>query len=278
MSQPEPTDRLERLKELLAGAQALVGAERAAFLEAACGDDRSLRAELDSLLAHAAETAFLSASLPAALAERERGEPELRVGPYRLLERLGSGGMGTVWLAVRDEAGFSLRVALKLLRKAPDRELLVPRFLRERRILADLEHPGIARLLDGGTSEDGYPYLALEYVRGTPLDEHARALPLEQRLFLLASIADAVQAAHERGIVHRDLKPSNILVTPEGAPKLLDFGIAKICEEEDAVITQLTGTGERLLTPRYAAPEQIRGEAVSPATDVYALGVLLYEL
>lgn len=278
MSPPESAVRLERIKELLQQAQSLPEIERSAYLDAVCGDDRALRNELDSLLEHAAETAFLGASMPEVWAEREMGEIDLRIGPYRLLERLGSGGMGTVWLAVRDEAGFSLRVALKLLRKSPDRERLVPRFLRERRILADLEHPGIARLLDGGTSEDGFPYLVLEYVQGTPLDVYARGLRFDQRLALLASIADAVQAAHERGIVHRDLKPSNILVTREGSPKLLDFGIAKICEEDELALTELTGTGERLLTPRYAAPEQLRGEAVSSATDVYALGVLLYEL
>ncbi len=201
-----------------------------------------------------------------------------RVGPWRLLERLGAGGMGEVWLAERADGGFEQRAAVKLLKRGLDTDLVLARFERERAILARLQHPGIARLLDGGTSADGRPYFALEHVAGRPLTDYAAAqdLDVEARLELVLAVCNAVEYAHRNLVVHRDLKPSNILVTADGEPKLLDFGIAKLlADEEDA---RLTHTGLKVLTPAYAAPEQAAGQPVTTATDVYGLGVVLYEL
>ena len=201
-----------------------------------------------------------------------------RIGAYELLRRVGRGGMGEVYEARRPGADFEQRVAIKLLRRGLDSDDIVRRFLRERRILAQLEHPGIARLIDGGLSEDGLPYLVMEFVDGSGLIDaaNAHALDLGTRLQLFLKICDAVAYAHRRLIVHRDLKPSNVLLTHDNQPKLLDFGIAKLLDEvEDE---HRTGTGMRVLTPSYAAPEQILGQPISTATDVYALGVILYEL
>jgi eukaryotic-like serine/threonine-protein kinase len=201
-----------------------------------------------------------------------------RIGAYELTRRVGRGGMGEVYEAKRPSADFTQKVAIKLLRRGLDSEDIVRRFLRERRILAQLEHPGIARLIDGGVSEDGLPYLVMEFVEGRALIEAANAklLDLNARLNLFLQICDAVAYAHRRLIVHRDLKPSNVLLSDEEQPKLLDFGIAKLLDEVDD--EHLTGTGMRVLTPGYAAPEQILGQPISTATDVYALGVILYEL
>ncbi len=201
-----------------------------------------------------------------------------RIGAYELLRRVGRGGMGEVYEARRPGADFEQKVAIKLLRRGLDSEDIVRRFLRERRILAQLEHPGIARLIDGGVSDDGLPYLVMEFVDGSALIEaaNAHALDLDTRLQLFLQICDAVAYAHRRLIVHRDLKPSNVLLTADNQPKLLDFGIAKLLDDVDDEL--LTGTGMRVLTPNYAAPEQILGLPISTATDVYALGVILYEL
>jgi eukaryotic-like serine/threonine-protein kinase len=205
-----------------------------------------------------------------------------RVGSWRLLALLGRGGMGEVYLAERDEGTFTQRAALKLIKRGMDSRAIVRRFVRERQILSRLEHPGIARLLDGGSTEDGRPFFVLERVEGVPIDAFCRdrGLGLEERLRLVQSVCAAVDSAHHNLVVHRDLKPANILVTADGGVKLLDFGIAKLLaggeeEEETAHLTQL---GARVLTPAYAAPEQILGEPVTTATDVYALGVLLFEL
>ena len=201
-----------------------------------------------------------------------------RIGPWLLRERLGAGGMGEVWAAERAEGGFAQRVAIKLLKRGMDSEEITRRFLRERRILARLEHPGIARLFDGSTAPDGRPYFVLERVDGSPLTTHCRerGLGLAERLRLVIAACDAVAFAHGQLVVHRDLKPSNIMVTAAGEVKLLDFGIAKLLEaEEDATATQADA---RVLTPSYAAPEQILGEPPTTATDVYGLGVVLYEL
>jgi eukaryotic-like serine/threonine-protein kinase len=201
-----------------------------------------------------------------------------RIGAYELLRRIGRGGMGEVYEAHRPGIDFEQKIAIKLLRRGLDSEDIVRRFLRERRILAQLEHPGIARLIDGGLSDDGLPYLVMEYVDGQSLIEaaNARSLDLATRLQLFLRICDAVTYAHRRLIVHRDLKPSNVLLTADNQPKLLDFGIAKLLDEVDE--EHLTSTGMRVLTPGYAAPEQILGHPISTATDVYALGVILYEL
>lgn len=201
-----------------------------------------------------------------------------RIGPYRLLSLLGRGGMGEVYLAERTDGEYQKTVALKLVRPGRDSDAIRRRFLRERQLLARLEHPNIARLLDGGTSE-GRPYFVLERVEGIPITDYCRerGLPIEERLRLMIACCDAVDAAHRRLTVHRDLKPSNILVTAEGDVKLLDFGIAKALEEDEDE-SRLTRADERALTPAYAAPEQILSEPVTTATDVYALGVVLYEL
>jgi serine/threonine-protein kinase len=201
-----------------------------------------------------------------------------RIGPWRLGERLGAGGMGEVWAAERADGAFEQRVAVKLLRRGLESESLLRRFLLERRILARLVHPGIARLLDAGSTPDGRPYFVMERVEGRPITEWAdeRGLAVDERLRRVIAVADAVDFAHRNLVVHRDLKPSNVLVSAAGEVKLLDFGIAKLLEPDEG--TQATELEARALTPAYAAPEQIRGEAVTTATDVYALGVLLYEL
>jgi non-specific serine/threonine protein kinase/serine/threonine-protein kinase len=204
-----------------------------------------------------------------------------RVGPYRLLHAIGSGGMGTVHLALRDDDQFHKRVALKLLKHEARGEELLQRFRRERQILASLDHDHIARLLDGGTTEDGLPYLVMEYVEGQPIDRYcdSHSLRVRERLELFRRVCSAVHFAHQSLVVHRDLKPSNILVTAQGVPKLLDFGIAKLLNPNlspDAHFA--TQVDARVMTPDYASPEQIRGEPVTTASDVYSLGVLLYEL
>ena len=202
-----------------------------------------------------------------------------RVGPYRLLALLGRGGMGEVWRAERADGQFERQVALKLVASELGSREIVERFLRERQILAGLEHPGIARLLDGGVAADGRPYFALELVEGESITSFARtgALDLDERVELVVAAAEAVAAAHARLVVHRDLKPSNILVTADGRVKLLDFGIAKLVAPGDGD-PELTRTVALRMTPAYAAPEQVRGEPATTATDVYGLGAVLYEL
>ncbi len=202
-----------------------------------------------------------------------------RIDEYRLIRRVGRGGMGEVYLAERAGAAFEQRVALKLLRRGVDTEDVVRRFVQERSILARLEHSGIARLIDGGVGGEGLPYLVMEYVEGQPVTAYARQqdLDVDARLRLLIAICEAVDFAHRRLIVHRDLKPSNVLVAADGSVKLLDFGIAKLLDAE-AGEENLTSTGMHVLSPAYAAPEQFLGEPIGTATDVYALGVLLFEL
>jgi serine/threonine-protein kinase len=277
----------ERLARVFGEALDLPPGERRAFLDAACEGAPELRAETESLLISYEQAGDfmdgLDARCGAALLDGAAapGADGRRAGPYRLLRELGRGGMGVVYLAERVEGGFEQRAAIKLLKRGMDSEAILRRFLRERQILASLEHPSVARLLDGGVTEEGQPYFAMEYVDGRPLIEYCRArgLGVEARLRLFEEACRAVQHAHGKLVVHRDLKPSNMLVTAEGRLKLLDFGIAKLLDDhDDAGGTALTQEGTRLLTPDYAAPEQVRGEPVTTATDVYALGVVLYEL
>jgi len=260
--------------------------ERAAFLAAACPEDQDLLAEVMSLLAsHDRAGNFLDEldrSRAAALLEAgPMPGHEETIGPYRLLRELGRGGMGVVWLAERADGQFDRKVALKLIKRGMDSDAIQRRFMRERQILARLQHPNIASLLDGGVLTDGQPWFAMEYVEGEPLTRYCdrRRLGLDERLGLFDEVSRAVQHAHRQLIVHRDLKPSNILVTGTGKVKLLDFGIAKLLESEgDIADPTLTAAGVRLVTPEYASPEQLRGEPVTTSTDVYALGVILYEL
>ena len=201
-------------------------------------------------------------------------------GPYRVLSLLGHGGMGSVWLATRVDGLFAREVALKLVHPVLMGKVMTERASREREILASLNHPHIARLIDAGFSDDSQPYLALEYVAGVPIIDYCdeRRLPLRARMDLFRQVLSAVQYAHAHLVIHRDLKPSNVLVTKEGQVYLLDFGIAKLLIEGKASETELTRLGGRALTPDYAAPEQIAGAPVTTAADVYALGVIFYEL
>jgi serine/threonine protein kinase/tetratricopeptide (TPR) repeat protein len=208
-------------------------------------------------------------------------DPDSRLGPYRLIREIGRGGMGAVYLAVRDDDAFQKRVAIKVLKRGMDTEAIVRRFQHERQILAALEHPYIAGLLDGGTTSDGLPYFAMEFVEGQPITEYCDGQHLDTtaRLQIFRQVCSAVHYAHQNLVVHRDIKPANVLVTNDGTPKLLDFGIAKLLNPELAGHTLVpTVAGLQLMTPEYASPEQVRGESVTTATDVYSLAVLLYEM
>lgn len=272
-----------KVEELFHRAQECHLDERSAFLEQACAGNEALRDEVASLLSNPDEMArFLE--VPAvklaaeALAAHYSDSPiGRRIGAYQLAEEIGRGGMGAVYRAVRVDGQYQQQVAIKLVKRGMDTEWIVRHFRAERQILASLQHPNITRLLDGGTTEDGRPYFVMEYIEGRPLDEFcdSRRLPVTARLKLFRTVCSAVHYAHQRLVVHRDLKPSNILVTEEGAPKLLDFGIAKILSDRPA---EPAATILPMLTPDYASPEQVRGEPVTTASDVYALGVVLYEL
>ncbi|MDI9238206.1 protein kinase [Lysobacter sp. LF1] len=270
-------ERWQRLSPLLDALFELEPDARAHRLQQLRDEDPTLADELQTLITlDESHEDFLSEPLIAPLAGLRAGA---EVGPYRLERLLGEGGMGQVWLAARADGLYQRRVALKLLRPGLTDSNLRLRFSRERQILARLAHPHIARLLDAGISSDGLPYLALEYVEGEPITDYCRnhQLPLEQRLKMFHQICDAVSHAHANLIVHRDLKPSNILVTPSGDVRLLDFGIAKLLDSEAPMVEQ-TRTGVRAFTLHYAAPEQVRGEPVTTMTDVYSLGVVLFEL
>ncbi|GAB5535212.1 MAG: hypothetical protein Rubg2KO_14610 [Rubricoccaceae bacterium] len=281
-------ERWQQIKTLFEDAAALPASERAALLDTACADDPALRAEVDSLLAaQDKDTPFLEAPVTSdALALLEQSAPlgpHMMLGPYHLLREIGHGGMGVVYLAERADGQYERRVAIKLVRHGLFSPDLVRRFQRERQLLASLNHPGIARLIGGGVSEPvpgasgGLPYLVMEYVEGDPITAFAssESLTLRRRIDLFLDVCEAVQHANRALIVHRDLKPSNILVTASGTVKLLDFGVARLIEEAEEGRTR---TAFGALTPSYAAPEQIQGEPATTATDVYALGVLLYEL
>ncbi|HRC86147.1 MAG TPA: serine/threonine-protein kinase, partial [Thermoanaerobaculia bacterium] len=271
----------ERLRELFVRAVEQ-GPSWRGYLEGQCAAEPELFQELASLLEHhwAAE-GFLGAPLEEETDPRGGDLLGSSIGPYRLIEVLGDGGMGRVYLAQRADEAFHKRVALKLLKPGMDSEEIVRRFRAERQILAALEHPNIARLLDGGTTDRGLPYFVMEHVEGKPIDRFCdeAGLSIPERLKLFQTVCSAVAFAHRNLVVHRDLKPGNILVSRDGAPKLLDFGIAKLLNPElSALAPAPTLARQRPMTPEYASPEQLRGEPITTASDVYGLGLLLFEL
>ncbi len=278
--------QLDRLKELFHSAQQLLPNERSAYLDESCGNDAELRRAIDALLRSDQEADRFMTDPPAQLAAEIFGEVENPaetgrvIGRYKLIERIGSGGMGAVYLAERADQQFKMQVAIKLIKRGMDTESVLRRFQHERQILASLEHPNIARLLDGGETEDGLPYFVMEHVKGERIDRYAEAknLSLHERLELFRQVCGAVSYAHQHLVVHRDLKPSNILVTPDGVPKLLDFGIAKIIQTDDSAEVLATITLMPVMTPEYASPEQFEGAPATTLSDVYSLGAVLYEL
>lgn len=278
MAARQDSDWWSRLDEAFQGALDLPAAERRAYLDRTCAHEPDLRAEVEAMLD--AEALAIERLVPDALPREPESDPFIgvRLGPWRVLEPIGRGGMGVVYLAERADGQYEQRVALKIVRSSP-RGTTGSRFKAETRILARLSHPNIARLLDAGCTPEGSAYLVMEYVDGSAITEHcdAHQLTIEERLRLFLTAARATQHAHQSLVVHRDLKPSNIFVSRSGEVKLLDFGIAKLLEADHPVAEE-TSPEWRALTPAYAAPEQLRGEAVTTAADVYVLGSVLYEL
>ncbi len=279
--------RWQRIEELFGEALNLDVAERAPFLTAACGSDAGLRREVEALLgSHQRAGDFIKAPVvDEALNVINHTDITLgkkkRIGTYEVVREIGRGGMGAVYLASRADEEFKKYVAIKLIKRGMDTEDILRRFKNERQILASLDHPNIAKLLNGGTTAEGVPYFVMEYVEGQPLTEYcdSHKLSTVERLKLFREICAAVQHAHQNLVVHRDLKPSNILITSDGTPKLLDFGIAKFLNPALAPQTIApTATMMRMMTRDYASPEQARGEPITTASDIYSLGVLLYKL
>jgi serine/threonine-protein kinase len=282
---PVTAQRWSRIGDVFSEAMGLTPEARADYLAAACGADAELRREVDSLIE----------ALPAGQDILERPAASLfalvdpddspslvgtKAGPYFLVREVGEGGMGTVYEGVHEGDEFRKRVAIKMIRPGRETSLVLRRFRYERRILAGLDHPNIAALYDGGVTDDHHPYFAMEFVEGRPIDRYCaeRRLSTRDRLSLFGSVCAAVQYAHRNLVVHRDLKPSNILVTADGVVKLLDFGIAKLLSDDPGDQPAVTQTGLQAMTADYASPEQIRGARISTASDVYSLGVILYEL
>ncbi len=284
-------ERWKQVKEIFNVALDRSVDEREAFLDEACGGDLSLRQQVERLInSHQQAGDFIegrAATTQDSLLTNEIAtlppDPMIgrQVGAYKLVREIGRGGMGAVYLAVRADDQYQKRVALKLVKRGMDTKDILRRFRHERQILASLNHPYIAQLLDGGTTDDGLPYFAMEYVEGKPITNYCdtHKLTIAERLKLFRQVCAAAQYAHQNLVVHRDLKPNNILITADGAPKLLDFGIAKLLNPElSAQTIDPTTAALRLMTPEYASPEQVRGETVTTASDVYSLGIVLYEL
>jgi serine/threonine protein kinase len=274
--------RFRQVRNLFEAALEQDPAGREEFLTEACAADEDLHKEVSRLFA--ARNEGLS-WLDRPAAESARTDPHSlegrHIGPYQILRELGKGGMGVVYLAARADRAFHKQVAIKIVHAGLGNAEMIARFEQEREILASLDHPNIARLLDGGTTSDGLSYLVMEYIEGRPLDQYCdeQKLDIPNRLELFRTVCAAVEYAHRKRIVHRDLKPANILVTTDGVVKLLDFGIAKLMPDRNRENTGLiTRTGLRLMTPEYASPEQVKGEPVGAGADIYALGVVLYEL
>src|SRR5688572_29242051 len=284
-------ERWQKVEEIFQAAVDLLPEERARYISQVCANDTTLKHDVESLLSQHDSAGELldqpfygNTEMNVFESFVEEEDPMLgrRLGSYRIEREIGRGGMGAVYEASRADNEFNKRAAIKLVKRGMDTDFILRRFRKERQILAALDHPHIAGLLDGGTTEDGLPYFVMEYIEGQPLyrycDEHQ--LNIAERLKLFRSICDAVHYAHQKQVVHRDIKPSNVLVTSEGVPKLLDFGIAKLLNPQLAgdITHDPTATAMRLMTPEYASPEQVQGAPTTPGTDVYSLGVLLYEL
>src|SRR5882724_956215 len=291
-------ERWRQVEEIFQAALDRVPEERSRYVSAVCADDASLKRDVESLLLQydsagelldkplygATDMGALSAIGALASAHDDDQDPMIgrRLGAYRIEREIGRGGMGAVYEAVRADNEFTKRAAIKLVKRGMDTDFILRRFRKERQILASLDHPHIARLLDGGTTDDGLPYFLMEYIEGQPLysycDNHR--LSIAERLNIFRELCDAVHYAHQKQVVHRDIKPSNVLVTSDGVAKLLDFGIAKLLNPDLAgdITHDPTATAMRLMTPEYASPEQVQGATTTPTTDVYSLGVLLYEL
>ena len=288
-----PPTNWKKIEEIFEKVIELPASERDRVLAEMCGGDAVLRVEVENLILADQEANdfiespilgvttlanFLPDQLEDSVASNSIGR---RIGSYKIIRELGRGGMGAVFLAQRADDEFRQRVAIKLIKRGMDTDFILRRFRNERQILATLDHPNIARLLDGGTTEDGLPYFVMEFIEGEPINFYCdiKRLSIHARLELFQKLCSAVGYAHQNKVIHRDLKPGNILIAKSGVPKLLDFGIAKLLDPEMASDTlQPPQTGMRLMTPEYASPEQIKGEDLTPASDIYALGVLLYEI
>ena len=281
-STPLSSARRAEIEEVFEEALDLQPDQRGAWLSDRCARDSALRAEVEALLAaHESPPGILERRIVAPTALAEEPTRDRRIGPYRVVRELGRGGMGVVYLAERVDGEFRREVAIKLLRNSPDAEELHRRFLAERQILASMSHPNIAQLLDGGTTDGELPYLVMEYVDGLPITTYCdrHRLDISARLRLFVDVCRAVSSAHQNLVIHRDIKPGNILVTATGQAKLLDFGIAKLLNATiGGMALPHTRTQFRVMTPDYASPEQVRGESLTTASDVYALGIVLYEL
>ena len=285
-------ERWQQVEEIFQAAVDLAPAERDRYVSQACTDDPSLKRDVETLLSqHDSASDLLEqplygstelSAIESFVYDDEDPMIGRRLGAYRIEREVGRGGMGTVYEALRVDNEFMLRVAIKLVKRGMDTDFILRRFRKERQILAALDHPYIARLLDGGTTDDGLPYFVMEFIEGQPLYRYCDGhnLSIVERLKLFLGVCDAVHYAHQKQVIHRDIKPSNVLITSEGVPKLLDFGIAKLLNPELAgeITHDPTATAMRLMTPEYASPEQVQGAPTTPSTDVYSLGVLLYEL
>ncbi len=274
--------RWRQIEAAFEEAAALPAEQRGPWLHSQYADDADLRREVEEMLDADAGSSWIGASVQRAVEEVEDEPVPERIGIYRILGEIGRGGLATVLLGERDDEAYQLQVAIKLVRRGLDTADLLKRLRQERQILARLDHPHIARLLDGGSTDDGRPYVVMERIEGIAIDRYCRQhrLDLRDRLRLFIAVCEAVAYAHRNLIIHRDIKPANILVTADGKPKLLDFGIAKLLQPDQHAPRDAAHTvpGLRLLTPEYASPEQVRGQTLTTAADVYSLGILLYEL
>src|ERR1700682_3958286 len=279
-------ERWQRINEMFHDALVLEGRARSEFLVAESAGDDALRGKVAALLAsHEQAEGFIQGSVfgdAAQLLVEDEAQAMIgqHIGLYKISREIGRGGMGTVYLATRDDDQYEKQVAIKVVKRGMDTDLVLARFRNERQILAGFDHPNIGRLFDGGSTETGLPYFIMEYIEGQAIDEFCdtQRLSTAARLELFRTVCAAVQYAHQHLVIHRDIKPSNILVTADGVPKLLDFGIAKLLHSEATKGTATTAIVQRMMTPEYASPEQVRGEPVTTVSDVYSLGVLLYEL